>query len=291
MVTQRISLPPLKAVRVFEAAARHLNYRVAAEELFVTAGAVGQQIRALESQLGHKLFVRRGGTLALTASGRTYAQAVRQALLQLSTATVALTASRRSFTIWAPPTLAARWLLPRLTIFDTEKGNIELRICAAIAEPDLTRMDIDLVIEHTDRPHCRKSLKLFDEELFPVCSPTLLKTLPRPLHPRILLSQPLLHTSLHDYWPAWLDVAGVGNDGERRGAFFNHATLALETAVAGRGFALACDELVAKDLREGRLVQPFPQRLRTGLAYRLATPKDALSLAELESLRAQLLDL
>ncbi|WP_398494364.1 LysR substrate-binding domain-containing protein [Variovorax sp.] len=287
--TQRISLPPLKAVRVFEAAARHLNYRVAAEELYVTAGAVGQQIRSLESQLGCKLFVRKNGSLTLTASGRAYAQVARQALLQLSKATAALTSSKRTITIWAPPSLAARWLLPRLVVFDKEKGDIELRICADIAEPDLTRMDVDLVIEHSDKPRCKKSLKLFDEELFPVCSPALLERLPKPFHPRALLSQSLLHTSLHDFWPAWLETAGVRHDGELRGSFFNQATLALETAVAGRGFALACDALVEKDICEGRLIQPFTQRLKTGWSYRLTTPKDGIPMAKLEALRIRLL--
>lgn len=289
MAHQRICLPPLNTVRVFEATARHLNYRAAAEELFVTTGAVGQQVRALESHLGQQLFVRHRGTLALTAPGKAYAQAARQALQHLSRATEALTTGKRTVTIWAPPTLATRWLLPRLGIFDAPKSNIELRVCANIAEPDLAQMDVDIVIEHTDKPLCRKSLKLFDEEVFPVCSPGLLRTLARPLHPRALLSQSLLHTSLHDFWPAWLDAAGVANDGELRGTFFNQAMLALEVAATGRGFALACDALVAKDLDEGRLVRPFPQRLKTGLAYRLATPKDTVSMAELESMRTQLL--
>lgn len=289
MTTRRILLPPLNAVRVFEATARHLNYRQAAEELFVTTGAVGQRVRSLESHLGLKLFVRNGGTLALTASGRMFARAARQALLQLSRATEELTTNRRVVTIWAPPTLASRWLVPRLDVFEAGGGDIDLCICADIAKPDLQRMDIDLMIEHTDQPGCGKSLKLFDEEVFPVCSPALLAALPRPLHPRTLLSRPLLHTSLHDFWPAWLGAAGVAADSTRRGSFFNQAMLALQAAADGRGFALACDALVARELEDGTLVQPFPQRLRTGWCYRLATPKDALSVEELEAMRVRLL--
>ena len=287
MATERLCLPPLNAVRAFEAAARHLRFRRAAEELFVTTGAVGQQVRTLETHLGIPLFIRHGGTLVLTPAGRSYAKTARQSLLQLSHATRALTTERRTLTIWAPPTLATRWMIPRLAIFDT--GTLEIRVCADTAEPDLSRMDVDIVIEHTDRPRCRKSVKLFDEELYPVCSPALVARLPRPLHPRALLSQPLLHSSLHDFWPAWLEAAGVNTDGERRGAFFNQASLALDVAAAGRGFALACDALVAHDLKAGRLVQAFPLRLRTGMAYRLATPKESVALAELEALRARLL--
>lgn len=288
MATRRIPLPPLNAVRVFEATARHLSYRQAADELFVTTGAVGQQVRALESHLGLKLFVRNGRSMTLTASGRAYARAARQALLQLSRATTELT-HRRNVTIWAPPTLTSRWLMPRLGIFQADGSDVDLCICADIAEPDLERMDIDIVIEHTDQPRGGRSLKLFDEEVFPVCSPALMAALPRPLHPRALLSQPLLHTSLHDFWPAWLDAAGVATDGGRRGSFFNQAALALQAAADGRGVALACDALVARELTDGSLVQPFPQRLKTGWCYRLATPKDALSMEELESMRTRLL--
>lgn len=289
MATKRISLPPLNAVRAFEAAARHLNFRMAAEELCVTAGAVGQHIRSLESHLGIKLFVRNAGTLTLTASGNAYAQTVRQALLQLARATAELTTGKRTLTIWAPPTLATRWLVPRLGIFQAGRSNIELRICANIAEADLARMDIDIVIEHSDQPRAETSVKLFDEEVFPVCSPALYEALPRPREPGALLSQPLLHTSLHDFWDAWLAAVGVMTHGIRRGPFFNQATLALEAAAAGQGFALACDALVDRDLKEGRLIQAFPQRLRTGWAYRLATPQGTLSLDELEAMKVLLM--
>lgn len=289
MTIDRISLPPLKAVRMFEAAARHLNFARAAHELFVTANAVGQQVRQLESHLGLKLFVRRAGTLALTSAGESYARAVRPALHQISRATAELTGTQRTLTIWAPPTLASRWLLPRLGIFQSMRGDIDIRICADIAEADLARPDIDLVIEHTDRPSSPGALTLFEEEVYPVCNPALLASLPHPLSPHTLCSMTLLHTSLHDFWEAWLQAEGVATDGMRRGPFFNQATLALEAAAGGQGVALACDPLVTRDLQEGRLVQPFGRRLRTGWSYRLAAPQGRLSAQELEAMRALLL--
>lgn len=289
MATNRISLPPLNAVRAFEAAARHQSFRLAAEELFVTPGAVGQQIRSLESHLGIKLFVRTASPLALTASGRTYAQSARLALLQLSLATAQLTTGKRTVTIWAPPTLATRWLVPRLGAFRAGRDDVELRIYADIAEADPARVDVDIVIEHTNRPRAKTSVKLFDEEVFPVCSPALLEKLARPLRADALLAQTLLHTSLHDFWADWLASAGVETNGIRCGPFFNQATVALEAAAAGQGFALASEALVHRDFEEGRLVQPFAQRLRTGWAYRLAAPQGALSIEALSSLKEMLL--
>lgn len=289
MTIDRISLPPLKAVRTFEAAARYLSFVRAAEELFVTPNAVGQQVRLLESHLGRKLFTRRGGALALTDAGDAYVRAVRPALHQISRATGALTGTQRTLTIWAPPTLASRWLLPRLGIFQAMRGDIDIRICADIAEADLARPDIDLVIEHTDHPSAPGTLTLFEEEVYPVCSPALLARLPQPLTAQALGSLTLLHTSLHDFWEAWLQAEGVQTCGMRRTPFFNQAMLALDAAAAGQGVALACDPLVARELQEGRLVRPFQRRLRTGWAYRLAAPQGRLSAHELEAMRELLL--
>lgn len=284
----RIRLPPLNAVRAFEATARHLNYRTAADELCVTAGAVGQHVRSLEAHLGVKLFIRLSGTLALTVVGRTYAESIRSALLQLSRATEEVTGNR-TVTIWAPPSLATRWLGPRLNVLRAAHENAELRVCADIAEADVSRADIDLVIEHRPDSACACSLKLFDEELFPVCSPALFECLGRPSDPEILLSQTLLHTSLHDFWEAWMARAGVAPGRSPRGPFFNQATVALEAAAAGQGFALAVDQLVERDLKDGRLIQPFALRLNTAWAYYVAAPQGALNMGDLETLRRMLL--
>ena len=199
----RIRLPPLNAVRAFEVTARHLNYRTAADELCVTPGAVGQHVRSLEGHLGVKLFVRLSGALSLTVVGRAYAESIRSSLLQLARATEEVT-GKRIITVWAPPSLATRWLGPRLNILRAAHENAELRICADIAEADVSRADIDLLIEHRSEPRGEDSLKLFDEALYPVCSPGLFEGLGRPDHPSILLSQTLLHTSLYDFWEAWM---------------------------------------------------------------------------------------
>lgn len=122
-----------------------------------------------------------------------------------------------------------------------------------------------------------------------MCSPALFQSLGRPSHPGILLSQTLLHTSLHDFWEAWMARAGVTPARSPRAAFFNQATVALEAAAAGQGFALAVDQLVERDLKEGRLIRPFAQRLHTCWAYYLAAPQGALSVADLASLRQLLL--
>mgnify|MGYP003576726463 CR=1 FL=1 len=289
MTIHRISLPPLKAVRTFEAAARHLSFARAAEELFVTANAVGQQVRHLESHVGLKLFVPGSRPLALTSAGEAYAHAVRTALHQIARATAELTATRHTLTIWAPPSLASRWLLPRLGTLQPMRGDIDIPICADTKPADFSRPDIDLVIEHTAHPSAPGTLLLFEEEVYPVCSPALLASLPLPLDAHLLHSLTLLHTSLHDFWQAWLQAEGVSTHQMRRGPFFNHGTLALEAAAAGRGVALACDVLVARDLQEGRLVRPFERRLRTGWSYRLAAPQGRLSAQELEAIRTLLL--
>ncbi|MBS0342172.1 MAG: LysR family transcriptional regulator [Proteobacteria bacterium] len=289
MTIDRLSLPPLKAVRMFEAAARYLSFVRAAEELFVTPNAVGQQVRQLESHLGQKLFTRRGGALALTKAGDAYAREVRPALHQISRATGVLMSTQRTLTIWAPPTLASRWLLPRLGIFHAMRGDIDIRVCAEIAEPDPARLDIDLVIEHSENPGTPGALTLFEEEVYPVCSPALLARLPQPLTAQALRSMTLLHTSLHDFWETWLQAEGVDTGGMRRTPFFNQAMLALDAAAAGQGVALACDALIARELREGRLVPPFGRRLRTGWAYRLAAPQGRLSAQELQAMRDVLL--
>lgn len=290
MCIDRIRLPPLNAVRAFESAARHRSFRVAADELFVSAGAVGQHIRALESKLGVKLFVRQAGLLVPTEAALAYARAVREGLQQISKATAELTTGQRTFTIWAPPTLAARWLVHRLDAFQAGRVDIDLRICANIAQADLHHVDVDVVIEHARHPSHEGSLMLFEEEVFPVCSPSLHRQLPRLPAPGVLLKHRLLHTSLHDLWERWLAEAGVVTDGLRRGPFFNQATLALEAASLGQGFALSIDQLVDRDLRDGRLVRAFPMRLRTGMAYWLGAPQGTLKAGDLVSIRALLLD-
>ena len=284
----RIRLPPLNAVRAFEVTARHLNYRTAADELCVTPGAVGQHVRSLEGHLGVKLFVRLSGALALTVVGRAYADSIRASLLQLARATEEVT-GKRIITVWAPPSLATRWLGPRLNILRAAHENAELRICADIAEADITQADIDLVIEHRPGPRGASSLKLFDEALYPVCSPELFEGLGHPADPAILLTQTLLHTSLYDFWEAWMGSAGIASSQPPRGPFFNQATVALEAAAAGQGFALAVDQLVERDLKDGRLIKPFGHRLNTSWAYYVAAPQGALSMDELESLRRMLL--
>ncbi|NEJ69293.1 LysR family transcriptional regulator [Rhizobium phaseoli] len=251
MVKPRRKLPPLNALRAFEVSGRRLNFRAAAEELGVSQGAVAQQVRALEDQLGLMLFQRLPRGLALTPQGAAYLADVTRAFDTLSEATGRLLARPDAVTISVTPTVAAKLLIPRLAEFKAALPDVELRTVATEALSDFDRDQVDIAVRLTRGPFpaSLEARLLFRQELVAVASPHLVKDLPLPLTADELRRLPLLHDTVSP-WPLVLRSRE-----KLPGAVFNHTTLALDAALAGQGVALACRAFVAADLEAGRLVQ------------------------------------
>lgn len=284
-------LPSLKALRVFETVSRTLNFRLAADELGVTQAAVAQQVRALEASLGLKLFERRPRGLAATENGRAYGLAIGRAFELIADATAALRPAGRHVTISVTPTIAAKWLIPRLSRFTARHPDIDVRVLASERNAAFPADAVDLAIRY-GRPPFGPGLSaelLLDNEIVAVASPRLLKETP-PLSARALARYPLIHDA-HDAWPTFL-----GQDGARaskapgKSLRFNQTALAVDAAVAGQGLALAGRFFVDAEIAAGRLVQVSPKVLRPGLDYYMVSPHHGRRDAAVAEVRAWLLD-
>jgi len=269
-------LPPLNAVRAFEAAARHLSFTNAAGELHVTQSAVSHQVKALEEYLGIKLFHRLNRALVLTDEGQAYLPTVRRIFDQLYEATKQLTESgvRGKLTVSALPSFAARWLVPRLGKFGKFYPVIDVRLMPTAQLVDFVRDEVDVGIRYgRGRYPGLRVDRLMDEDVFPVCSPGLLKG-PHPLtHPQSLKYHTLMHDDGHGDWRTWLLSAGVDGVDPQRGPIFTDSGMLLQAAVAGQGVALARGALAQDDLNSGNLVRPFKLSLPVEYAYYLVCPE------------------
>jgi LysR family transcriptional regulator, glycine cleavage system transcriptional activator len=269
-------LPPLNALKAFEAAARHENFTRAAEELCVTQGAVSHQVKALEAELGLKLFNRERQRLVITEAGRAYLVVVRDAFDRIGDGTERLLQRQRggALTVTTSPNFAAKWLVHRLSRFAEVHPQIDLRISATPHHVDFAREDIDLGIRHGDGTAPGLHItRLCTEELFPVCSPKLLDGRNRLRTPSDLGRFTLLHVSDRQGWRQWLDFAGVAGVDPSRGPVVNHASMAIDAAVDGQGVALARTALAAWDLIGGRLVRPFEIAMPASYAYWIVCSK------------------
>ena len=260
-------LPPLNALRAFEASARYLNFRLAAEELGVTQGAVAQQVRGLEAQLGIKLFDRLPRTLALTDQGRRYAGQLRRAFELMTEATVRLRPEPLRLTISVTPTFASKWLIPRLPAFTGAHPDIELRIVATEGLANFQSDGVDLAVRQ-DRPPFGPGLVadlLFEQEVVAVCSPMLLGDPPHKLTPEDISRFTLLDDA-HDLWPEFIEHAlGLPLPPSFKRVSFNQTSLAIDAAIAGQGLTVASRFLVEQDLTTHRLVQAFEPTMRGSL--------------------------
>lgn len=272
-------LPPLHSIRAFEAAARHLSFNRAAEELHVTPSAVSHQIRTLEEHLGVKLFDRLTRRVVLTRDGQAFLPAVRGALDQIGAAAERIQSNRDdgSLTVQASPNFATEWLVPRLLGFQAEHPDIEVKLMTTRGH-DGMRFDfeqVDLAIWYGKGSWPDVDCEwLMREELVPVCSPDLLRG-ERPLRsPQDLREATLIHVLIRiGQWRNWLDAAGVEGIDPERGPKFQNTPLALEAAMAGIGVAIANRAFVVDHLCDGRLVIPFDHDLSTDSAYYLIYPK------------------
>ena len=278
---ERRRLPPLNALRAFEAAARHLNYSRAADELAVTPGAVSQQIQNLEDYVGAALFKRTPKGLLLTDAAQTALPALREAFDRLAEAASLLTAAvdGRRLTVSVAPSFAAKWLVPRLGQFEAAHPQVDVWLSADMEVVDFALGEIDLAIRYgAGRYPGLEVVKLMSETVIPVASPEMLEASPI-LSPADLASQVLLHDGSPDAddscpdWSMWLAARGVRGVDGTRGPRFNQSSLVIEAAAGGRGVALAKRALAQADLDAGRLVAPLQDATAVDFAYFVVHPK------------------
>jgi LysR family glycine cleavage system transcriptional activator len=278
----RRRLPPLNALRAFESAARHLNFSRAADELSVTPGAVSQQIQNLEDYVGASLFKRTSRGLLLTDSAQTALPALREAFDRLAEAASLLTAAvdGRRLTLTAPPSLAAKWLVPRLGRFEAAHPQVDVWLSADMELVDFASTDVDLAIRYGAGPYLGlEVIRLMGESVLPVMSPELAAAnpvnSPTDLARHVLLhdGSPVADESCPD-WVMWLAARGVRGFDANRGPRFNQSSLVIEAAMAGRGVALAKRALAQDDLDAGRLIAPpMGAAMSVDFAYYLVHPK------------------
>ena len=278
---ERRRLPPLNALRAFEAAARHLNFSRAADELAVTPGAVSQQIQNLEDYVGAALFKRTPKGLLLTDAAQTALPALREAFDRLAEAASLLTAAvdGRRLTVTVAPSFAAKWLVPRLGRFEAQHPQVDVWLSAGMEVVDFASGEIDLAIRYgTGRYPGLEVVKLMSETVIPVVSRELLETNPLS-EPADLANHVLLHDGSPDAddscpdWAMWLAARGIKGVDGTRGPRFNQSSLVIEAAVGGRGVALAKRALAQADLDAGRLIAPMQIETDVDFAYFVVHPK------------------
>jgi DNA-binding transcriptional LysR family regulator len=264
---------PLRALSVFEAAARHLNMVRAAAELGMTQGAVSRQIRALEDRLCEQLFRRGPRGLTLTETGDVLFDYVVRGFGELSTGLyrIGQPRQRTTLTVSCSRTFAIRVLAPRIGGFIRDHSWIDLRITSHRYYSALERSDADLGIRLGDGNWSESVvLRLTGEPLFPVCAPSLL-TQPPPSPEAFLRGQVRLHYAERPYWRDWLRAAKLDPTLAEAGPSFDETALTLAAAEAGHGIAIGRRSTVALALSEGRLVRPFEAECDDGVGYHIVT--------------------
>jgi LysR family glycine cleavage system transcriptional activator len=277
-VTARLA--HLNALRAFEATARLGSYVRAANELAVTPAAVGQQVRMLEEHFGSALFQRQGKKLVLTEAARAVLPDIKDAFDRLAQAANRLRETRRAdlLTVTLPPSLT-KWLISRIETFSMAHPEVDLRLDPMDRLADLRRENIAVGIRYgTGRYPGLDATLLMSDEVFPVCSPSLLTRMHKLRDPDDLAHFQLIHdTTMESHtsfptWTTWLKAAGARRVDARRGLRVNSPIMALQAAIDGKGVALARSVTAADDLREGRIVRPFQFACATNYSYYLLYP-------------------
>jgi LysR family glycine cleavage system transcriptional activator len=291
-------LPSLLALRMFEVAARHLSFTRAAGELNVTPAAVSHQVRALEAELGVKLFIRTSRSVRLTRAGEDLKRAVAdgQSTNGIAVAQMRRPDGRRTLTVTASPSFAAKWLVPRLERFRLLQPEIDVRIDVSEHLVDFGREEADIGIRFgTGAYPGLRADQLSDETVFPVCSPRLLRGAHPLRHPRDLRHHTLIHDEWQSqgptwpHWRMWLLAAGVEGIDASRGLQFSLYSLCVQAAIDGQGVVLGNTSLVAYDLAAGRLVRPFELALKVQFAYYVVSPRSTSELPLVKAFREWLL--
>lgn len=287
-------LPPLNALRAFEAAARHLSFTKAAEELFVTQAAVSHQVKALEEHLGMGLFRRLNRRLMLTDAGQAYLPALRDAFdgIERATRRLSVQESDNAIRVTTMASFGSRWLVPRLSRFRNLHPDYDVLVSIADRVVNLEEDGFDIGLRYGGgRYPGYQVTHLMDDEFFVVCSPKLLEG-PHPLRePADLKYHTLLHDdvsrSAHEdqSWRAWLLAAGVTEVDPNRGPGFSDSHLVVQAAVDGLGVALGRRMIVSLDLEEGRLVRPFGGSNRTDFSYYMVVPHPKADFPKIKAFR------
>lgn len=290
-------LPPLNSLRAFEAAARHLSFTKAAQELHVTPAAVSQQIRLLEDYYGTPLFRRTTRTLILTEAAQMALPDVKEAFDRLSDANRRLLSDRHGniLTVSASPSMGERWLLPRLERFRALHPDIDIRIDTTDALADFKNDRVDIAIRYGRGNYDGLETDvLMQDAAFPVCSPDLLRGEHPLLKPADLRHHTLLHPEWRQErdaqpsWQMWLRAAGVTGIDVTRGLRFSSDTMLAHAAADGLGVALALGSMVQRELADGKLVRPFGaegSEITTSFRPYLVYPKRNLALARVTAFR------
>jgi LysR family glycine cleavage system transcriptional activator len=277
MPNRRYNLPHLAFFQGFEAAARTLSFTKAAEELFITQSAVSRQIKALEDNLGLKLFERRPRSLTLTEDGQALYRIATDVLNRLQSATDQLRAEThaRQLSITTTTGFASLWLIPRLSHFTALHPDIDVRISATTDTLNLERSLIDLAIRYCKPEMAPEgAVRLFGDEMIPVCSRALLRDKTRPLkRPQDLAHHTLLHfdyagaETMYMDWGTWLTALGIAELKSAGALHFSHYEQMIQAAISGQGVALGRQVLVSDLIESGALVAPFKQTLVGSRAY------------------------
>jgi LysR family transcriptional regulator, glycine cleavage system transcriptional activator len=276
--------PGLRSLRAFDAAAKHLSFTKAASEMGVTPAAISHQIKELEDQLRITLFIRTSRTMRLTREGEILYSAAHESIEVLTGALhrIKRLENRNQIRVSSTPSVAAKWLVPRLDRFLDLVPSADVRIDVSNALVDFDRDDIDVAIRFgSGKYEGLRSELLFSDSLSPVCNPAII-TKEKPLRsPRDLLRHNLIHLdwdsgSVWPNWRMWMQAAGVPDFDDKRGMHFSQTSLAIQAALDGHGVALGDSNLVADDLAAGRLVKPFELSLKapTSFSYFIITRLD-----------------
>ena len=290
-------MPPLNALRAFEASVRHLSLAKAAQELNVSPGAVSHQIRALEALLGIELFERRVRAIALTPAAKMLYPGVQNGFLQIQEAVASLrqATNERVLVVSTPPGLTAKWLAGRLYRFASGHPEIEVRISSSLANANFTTDGVDVAVRNlAARPGDDSGLlieRLVELSLVPVCSPRLYEQHGMPRTAEALARMPLIHDdslasrAKMPTWTDWFNAAGLSSIDVSRGLHFNSSDHALDAAGEGAGVLLGHDLLAYDDLRTGRLIIPVAQPISSNRAYYVVCPKHRSTVPQVRAFR------
>lgn len=282
-----IFVPGTRALKVFDAASRHLNFSRAADELGLTPAAVSHQVKEMEDQLGLVLFIRTSRSMRLTEAGALFRDAAVEALDGLGAAVMKARKLARGVAqlrVTMDGTFASKWMVPRLDRFRASCPDIDLRFDISYDLRDFEVDDVDVAIRFgTGKYPGLRTHRLFDNVIIPVCSPQLLKSGPPLDRPRDLLRHTLIHIEWSRQgvtwpnWRMWMAAAGVEDFDERQCQVFAESSFVIQAAIEGNVVALCDFSMVANDLSTGRLIRPFELGIRVTpeFAYHLAYPEAA----------------
>lgn len=285
-------LPPLNALRAFEATARHLSVKLAAEELCVTPGAVSQMVKTLETHLGVKLFERVNRGIFLTSIGHEYLPPVRNAFRQIVEASKRVAVVDTGvLTVSVTPFFAAAWLVPRLQTFQERHRDIDLQIVTSGALANFSRDGVDVAVRHgLGRYPGLHSEHVVAVEMAPVATPALVKKMGKPKAPADLLRWPHVHDAERKGWNLWFTTQNIDDVGPPRGPSFDDSSLLLKAVTGGQGAGLLPAAMVASDIKEGRLVRLAKATHMETFAYYLVYPEAHHKLPKIAAFREWILD-